>query len=338
MAGLMQRLKAPIKKIQYEVHPRYRPYRQVRDRYRSGLKRVEREERRGRCTAEDVLDYKRRAFLAMPRFGGNLGLVQEGNFLLLKRLKQICEEEDLTFWMLGGTLLGAVRHKGYIPWDDDVDVGMLRQDAERLMQAVKKDPRLRLDAYCNDRPYNDRPIFHQVLKLTLADEESPFWVDILLYDWAGDEIVSPEELWQSISRVRQDTEQALIGEKPRRQREYWDERITDPADRERIDQIYEQGFRELPPVREKQYIYRSIDSVCGAWQRLFLAHRMLPVKQLEFEGELFPAPAEYLWYLQEHFGDYYTLPDDMGKTHTAFLNGRLPNPQNALTQLRAMTK
>lgn len=57
---------------------------------------------------------------------------------LLKKLLEVCEKHHLRIWAEGGTLLGAVRHHGYIPWDDDIDMAMLREDYDKL-QAIAKE-------------------------------------------------------------------------------------------------------------------------------------------------------------------------------------------------------
>lgn len=51
---------------------------------------------------------------------------------ILVYFMQLCEENNLRYWCTGGTMLGAIRHKGFIPWDDDIDVFMPRSDYERL--------------------------------------------------------------------------------------------------------------------------------------------------------------------------------------------------------------
>lgn len=71
-----------------------------------------------------------------------LDKVQSQQVLLemMDRLIEFFDKHNLRYYMVGGTLLGAVRHQGFIPWDDDVDLGMPRPDYERFLDLVKTEP------------------------------------------------------------------------------------------------------------------------------------------------------------------------------------------------------
>ena len=68
----------------------------------------------------------------------NLRKLQLIELEILKEFVKICNEEKLTYYISGGTFLGAVRNKGFIPWDDDVDVAMPREDYEIFLNIVEK--------------------------------------------------------------------------------------------------------------------------------------------------------------------------------------------------------
>lgn len=65
--------------------------------------------------------------------------VQECELIILDDFLAICERHGLMYFVVGGSLLGAVRHKGFIPWDDDIDIALPRKDLAKLVEVVKRD-------------------------------------------------------------------------------------------------------------------------------------------------------------------------------------------------------
>lgn len=66
--------------------------------------------------------------------------IQQGSFEILKKIKEIFDENGWKYYLAYGTLLGAIRHKGFIPWDDDIDIWVPRDDYEKFIDYCQKNP------------------------------------------------------------------------------------------------------------------------------------------------------------------------------------------------------
>lgn len=111
---------------------------------------------------------------------------------IANEIKRVCEKNNIKFFLDSGSLLGAVRHKGFIPWDDDLDIGMLRDDYEHFCRIADRelDSKYVLQTWVTD---DDFPLpFAKVRKrgtVYLEKRSHPlsengFFVDILPYDFA----------------------------------------------------------------------------------------------------------------------------------------------------------
>ncbi len=84
---------------------------------------------------------------------GNIDILHQVDMSIVKAVVKICDENGLKYYMLGGTMLGAIRHKGFIPWDDDIDLGMPRDDYEKFLKIASK----KLPCYMKVVNYRNTP-------------------------------------------------------------------------------------------------------------------------------------------------------------------------------------
>ena len=95
-----------------------------------------------------------------------LNHLQSLELMILKEFIKICEENDLTYYMYAGSLLGTIRHQGFIPWDDDLDVVMFRDDFEKFKEIFIANPHDKIKLLSCE---TEEDYFHLLSKLTLKD-------------------------------------------------------------------------------------------------------------------------------------------------------------------------
>jgi len=125
--------------------------------------------------------------------------IQEVSLEILKSVADVCEELHLRYFLTYGTLIGAIRHKGFIPWDDDVDIMMPRKDYEELLSyfLTHSEDYPHLELYnpetCSDYPYMISR-FCDNRYLLRVENEKPYgigiFIDVYPLDGLGDTLAN----------------------------------------------------------------------------------------------------------------------------------------------------
>lgn len=127
---------------------------------------------------------------------------------MLTWFDNFCRENDLIYYAIGGTLLGAVRHNGFIPWDDDIDIGMPREDYERFQKLMGTNPS---DEYCLETPHSkDEKFCYPYCKLydmrtTLVENVKSklrrgIYIDVFPIDGLGNDYETGVKWYKHIKR------------------------------------------------------------------------------------------------------------------------------------------
>ena len=243
---------------------------------------------------------------------------------ILCKVTQICEEQGLRYYLVYGTLIGAVRHHGFIPWDDDVDIMMPRPDHDRLMEYLDKHigeyPELRVfnTKTCPEYPYMITRISDDRYELRMENEK-PFgmgiFIDIYPYDGLGNTQKEAVRFGMKGDRLSSLCYQAS--------RDHFAMETTKSALRkcikypvylfcrmvgkDRFQRALEKLAAGAAPYDESRYVGCVIWLSWGI-KDMYLRKWFDGYQYMSFEEYRFRVPAAYDKILRHTYGDYMTPP------------------------------
>ncbi|MBQ0106031.1 MAG: LicD family protein [Armatimonadetes bacterium] len=239
----------------------------------------------------------------------------------LLMLKNICGKLGIEFYLSHGTLLGAVKYKGFIPWEDDVDVMMFRRDYDILKDYILSHPNEDFGIGAAECGYFSLDFFGKFFnKKHLCLEEGR----LLTHPWADIYIISPlcrKEMKKYFAELKFCINLCQLTRKKVKYTEWYDTKSKEWfyynfhrktfGNREKADRFFRKYLTKYEN-RADSYLLMSPGVFRMADEKLFEADMFLGEKEeVIFEGETFYAPKEYDRILKTTYGDYMnTLPPE----------------------------
>ncbi len=244
-----------------------------------------------------------------PKADGDMRILQTGNMFVLKAMKEICSENGLTFWLHGGTLIGAIRHGGCIPWDDDVDVAMTRADLEKFAEVCKNNPDYELNFY-----YHDDNTFSRAYQFKRRNQEIPCFIDIFVFDYYSGTYPEDNAEFKKVFAIERG---AMVSEYMGLSKRPVVEDIGchhfgpfNAKNKEIADEIIDRHIDNIGDRYNGKSLYYSIENYPFPYP-LFPVDKIFPTQKCMFEGIECDMPADPDYYLKG-YGDYWQMPKDFG--------------------------
>lgn len=242
--------------------------------------------------------------------------------IIAREIKRICDENNIKYFIIAGTLLGAIRHGGFIPWDDDMDIGMLREDYEKFINIAKTElgEDFFLQTFETDKNYG-LPFAKILLKGTVlveaaagSDAQKGIFVDIFPFD------ISPED---ENAKNQHDKKTYLyrrlllskLNYKVWKENEYIKRAVYFVLKIMSMiysrDKLCDKLEKEITKYNgEKSDYIVNIGGAYGYRKETIKAEWVRETVEIPFENMTISAPVEYITYLETFYGDYMTPPPE----------------------------
>lgn len=261
---------------------------------------------------------------------------QQVLYEILYMVDDFCRDHNIHYFLYGGSLLGAVRHQGIIPWDDDVDIAMTRDNYERFIQKFHASP---VDGYeLFDLEHSDGYLlpFAKVAKTntwTSVTQTNRIHIDVLIIDGCGDQLEMAQAQFEKYRKeiIRFYTN-LFIGEEFKEHYDCWKAKLVYFLSSFFKDLLVFFPMRFIPSLK-KEYmrnqewdcsrlsVSESKYSACVVWGlygkgEVQPSLSFLNIDNLQFGERKLPVPSGWHEYLSSIYGDYMTPPPpDKRKRH-----------------------
>ena len=256
--------------------------------------------RRELLTAADVGD--------MPPARGYARDVQLAGVVLLKEVLRVARENGFHPWTISGSLLGVVRHGGrFVPWDDDVDQGMLRDEYERFCEVFNEKCR---EGYYARRRFSRK--WNQI-KVSHRDLPNDVTSSVMSYDLYHSPLPTLKEKHALFMKVRDAQE---------RNAARFDPQADDAAHRAALDSARREWImdgKDPAPPETKPAVLRGIEFMTAGWvkETVYDYDDIFPLKTATFEGVPVMVPRRPETVLTYNYGDWAGWPGRLKPHHPA---------------------
>lgn len=251
---------------------------------------------------------------------GELAKLKQVELDILVEVDRVCRKLGISYWLDAGTLLGAARHSGFIPWDDDIDIAMLRDDYERFLEVApvelssgftlceRRTQRDMIQSFAKVRRDGTRYVEGSTEG---KDAHQGIWIDVFPFD-----TISAEEDSRRKKRFQWAVYHKLFALRA------VESASTTASYLKRAARCI---VRSPLLLFNKEPFYDKLDSladdvpVVGNWLTCFHyssyyvdvpADFVFPLGRLCFEGVSFPVPGNWEGYLEAEYGDWHQMPSE----------------------------